>query len=567
MAKGKKGKEKKSSVEQTAKDPNLLTEVDKTFYELQITDLNRKLARLRELTTNLEDKNQELETKYLQLDEDRADVIAYLKKQVIEKQNEASEMQERLVALQEAKDTEEVKFNAKVLDMDEEYLMMKEQLTSEIKLITGKLNALEEFRINRDDLMKKFVEQENLLAEQEIKQKRTLYEAEKMYIMSKDTIKKEMEKRILELAVDFQAANEIRIAATTHRVIRENITINNEMDKLMEIIERLTGENATLKEKNKVLRQNCELYTTEKNIALGDASLYRGVIDQMKAKHKKLSEDLDQYKTEVNEARMKETELVSTKNEIINLSFKVRLLEQNLHAVKCREVAAKTLLNQSELKSQQLKEVLFEAIEAIEEALSIQPGQEESLKYAKREALLYHLLKMITEGKQQAVRCDSTETIESVAATYIKGDLGFVPKPLPPKKPPVLIFNMDTQVGKSLEDLQREISSQMAEAESSTMSVITKSHSQYIQEEEIDESFTSEASEEEVKLEEHAQSEDLSPKHSLAKVEDTGTKDVKEEPKEELGEEQKEEREEQKEEQEEEEEEEIKVDNTEEGSQ
>lgn len=455
MAKGK-GKKGKKPQEEVKADPNAVSEVDKTFYELQITDLNRKLARLRELTANLEEKNTELEQKYVQLDEDRADVIAYLKKQLTEKQNEASELQERLLALQEAKENEKLKFDEKVKDMDEEYRIMKEQLTSEIKLITGKLNALEEFRIHRDELMKKFVDQEKAIEEQEIRHKRTLYEAEKMYIMSKDTIKKDMEKRIIELAKDFQKANEIRIAATTHRIIRENIAINNEMHKLQEIIERLTHENEDFKLKNRSLKQNCDLYTTERNMALGKSKIHRGVIDQLKTKYTKLYTDVQDFKSEVDGARQKEKELYASKKEIENLSYKIRVLEQNLHATQCETFAAKKMLNDADNKAKQLRSILFESVEAIEQSLKVSLTEaDESEKYSKRESLLYYLLRLINEGHKEIIRCESTDTIESVKAAYIRGDLGFVPKLTPSGKRVALKLNTDTQIGKSLEDMQK----------------------------------------------------------------------------------------------------------------
>lgn len=489
--KGKKGKKKKDDAE---KDPNAVGEVDKTFYELQITDLNRKLARLRELTANLEDKNTELETKIAQLDEDRGDVIIFLKRQVSEKQNEAKELQERLVALQESKDSDEEMYEEKIKDMNEEYRIMKEQLTSEIKLITGKLNALEEFKIHRDELMQKFLDQEKQIEEQEIRHKRTLYEAEKMFIMSKDTIKREMEKRILEMAADFQQANEIRIASTTQRAIRENIALNNEMERFIRRLQQLTSENEILKRKNIDLRLNCDLYQTERNSALGNATLQKGIITQLRGTYRQQCVSLERCNNEVKELTEMKHELNMKSRDIVNLQYKIRVLEQNLHATKCKEHAAKHLLNTAEAKTTQLKGVLFEAIDAIEEAIEIRPDIDEAEKHASRETLLHQLFKLLREGKIEVVRCESEDTIETIAAAYLKGDLGFVPKPLPVKKQPPLKLHRDTQIGQSLTLLKIDLESDEG---SPTPSPVESATSHYSYQMSIEDEYLTEETEEE----------------------------------------------------------------------
>lgn len=135
--KGGRKSRKKKKEEPKQEDPNFVTEVDKTFYELQITDLNRKLARLRSLVQELEEKNEELTTTNTQIEEDRADVIAYLKRTLAEKENELRDQQERLKAMNEVRQEETQKYEEQIKELEFEFKTMQEQLNSEIKLLQG----------------------------------------------------------------------------------------------------------------------------------------------------------------------------------------------------------------------------------------------------------------------------------------------------------------------------------------------------------------------------------------------------------------------------------------------
>lgn len=67
-------KPKKNKKSEEEAEMEEMSAVDKQFFELQIADLNKKLTRLRAHNVKIEERNEELDSKMKQIEEDRMDV-------------------------------------------------------------------------------------------------------------------------------------------------------------------------------------------------------------------------------------------------------------------------------------------------------------------------------------------------------------------------------------------------------------------------------------------------------------------------------------------------------------
>lgn len=423
--KDKKGKE----------DENLkgvFTEVERAFYEFQLADCNRKVARLRTAVDEYEQRNEELQKSYDKLDEDRADIIAYLKKTLNVKTEENTELKEKVKGLEELREIETAQFKETVTELEKNFTTMKDQLTSENKLLAGKLNTLEEFRAIRDDLMKKFERQEKSFEEQEMKYKRMLYEAEKKFVIGKDKLKREMEGKLLQLAQEFQDASELRIAASTHRVIRENIALNNQLDSLLMTQAKVADQNEKFREDERAARCAMEVAEEERDKAINKSIIQLKVIDQLTTafqdvKKQKALYDKNKFDNEKLQNRMQK---LAKENE--GLLLQVRILEQNLHATLGEQ--NKSVVETAKLlrEREKYKKILKDAAFAVQASLKLDHWStlDPSREIIDRAEVLKKILGVINQH-DDAARAESMESLISLSKIYEKGDLGFVPKPAP----------------------------------------------------------------------------------------------------------------------------------------
>ncbi|XP_035780377.1 cilia- and flagella-associated protein 157-like [Anopheles albimanus] len=429
MPKEKKPKKPKKAVPEI-QPVDGLSAVDRQFYEITINDLNQKLARLRTHNVKIEERNEDLESRLKQIEEDRADVTAYLNRMMTEKLAVIVELEDKLSELSKVRDQENEECRKQISTLDAKYKAMHEQLTSEIKLLTGKLNSMEEFRLQRDELMAKFDAQDSELKEQNKRHQSTLYEMERKGILDKDRLRKDVENKLLQLSTEFTKSSEIRVAAHTQRLVRENIALNNEMDRMIYTQERLQKQYTEIRKQNTELRNQADIDVAEKQRLMQTCQERLDTI-------KKLTDQFEtilQKNAELTAYQLRATELENenrtTRKDFNHLRQKVRVLEQYIHYINTDRQTLRSESEHHRKEFERISDVLKTVRFTVRSAFK---GDEEDsdLPYQeiKRKRLIADLLNTLNELEMQPKVDHSVETIvASLTELYDQGDLGVIPR-------------------------------------------------------------------------------------------------------------------------------------------
>lgn len=465
--KKKKGKKsgKKSARPTAAQDQ--LNELSKEFYHIQLKDLDNRLGRYQAKCDDLEVSNGQFKDKYVQMSTDKKEIVSFLKRSLEQRGDEIADINDRLIGLQQAKDTEKETYEQQLQQLRTDFQETKDQLTSENMILGGKLASLEEFKVQKEDLMEKMARLDEEIKEQEKLHDDEIYKLERKQVVDKDRLKKEMVMRVNQVAAEFRKVSNKQMAETTKRTIRENVSINAQLSKMSDKTMEMIQENDEVKAKEKKQRQQIDLLeANEKELAKKNHSNQK-IIRMLTEKCKNQEAVLAEYEMQEQEwqeiseeANLLRQQTESSREEIMSLAKENEIFEEENKRLE------RELLEERKNKAK-IEKVMSDACIALRAALTTTTTEDvEESPYdvvEKRDNMLENLLILLNSGAAVGVgpspgefanRHDSRPKSSSkipgsgkgirkgelpmspvarnplgTAAHYQLGDLGLIPRP------------------------------------------------------------------------------------------------------------------------------------------
>ncbi|XP_078082421.1 cilia- and flagella-associated protein 157 [Mustelus asterias] len=392
--------------------PEPLTAVERELFVIQIKDLEGKVARYQEKVDELEVTKNDTAEKQEQLGKDLHDVIAYLKKGLNQKIDEIADLNDKLIGLKQAKDNEKDAYETQLTHLHQEFQETKDQLTSENMILAGKLDALEEFRVQKEDLMAKFAALEAKLKNQELAHSEVIYDLERRAVMDKDRLKKDMVSRVNAVAVEFRRISKRQVAETTKRAIRENASISSQLGKMSEKSVKIIKENDELKLETKRQWRTVQLLEeSHKEMAKKNFSNLK-IIQMLTDKCKQQQESLEKCGEGNKLIPQLESAIKELEGQNESLREEIASLKKQLETKQSHLENQRSLMEQQEKRRKQVEKVLSDAAYALKDALqdktecadepfstaNLEKTDSEMLLYAHRSQMMQKLLLLLNSA-------------------------------------------------------------------------------------------------------------------------------------------------------------------------
>ncbi|XP_065052525.1 basal body-orientation factor 1-like [Rhopilema esculentum] len=255
--KGKKGSKASSKDDKESVLKNAVANA--RLWEGKLYSTERAKQEYRENAKKLLYENEGLQNQMAQIERDTVDVISFLKKEDMKKDDQVDKLQQIIKDLKrdfrKEKQTLIDQYTQKIHTLQEQLA----EKTNEVKLMQSELKMVKEFRRKRAQMQKELDEIKDSLFHSEKQHKETLSLMEHKFFEEKMRLQQEAGKKISELAEQAHAEAVSNLDETTRAVYKENIRLNEALAYHLKETENLEKTKDMLEKKNKTLMGEEEL--------------------------------------------------------------------------------------------------------------------------------------------------------------------------------------------------------------------------------------------------------------------------------------------------------------------
>ncbi|TPX67927.1 hypothetical protein SpCBS45565_g03453 [Spizellomyces sp. 'palustris'] len=238
-----------------------LDEVTIEIYEAKVRDLMEKLERYKSKCDVLTKENDALGKAQAKASHDKQDIVEFLNIKVGEHEKHISDLEEKVVQMDQEKKDLEAKAKAGVEQAVGAAHKEIEGLQSQVAVYKAQLHDLNTFAARKDELEQQLKSLKTQLEAKERSYKETIHNIERKVLQDKNSVKKEMLQKVNEAVASFRRVADQQMAETTKRAIRENMAITSQLKKMSAKTIELIAENDSLKQKVAQLRTGNGLLT------------------------------------------------------------------------------------------------------------------------------------------------------------------------------------------------------------------------------------------------------------------------------------------------------------------
>ncbi|KAI4880879.1 hypothetical protein NFI96_031452, partial [Prochilodus magdalenae] len=389
-------KEDGGIVEKIAAD-EVLPEGSKEFYRAQIRDLEERVEKYQQKCDELEVREKDFSANYNNLEREKKDIVHYLKRSVAQREGELTVLSEKLLALQMAKDAEKESFEMQLSTLRHEFQESKDKLTSENMALAGKLASLEEFSMQKDELVTSLASLKKQLEQEKQEHQTVIYNLERKAVLDNNRLKKEMQQHVASVAAEFRLVSDRRMPETTMRAIHENMSVTAQLRQLSDQCKELLKENDTLKAREKKLRTEMEIMEPLLNEMTRKSLGNQKVVQQLTEKCKQMHTELENFARHKQEHQRLQNDHSALQKEHDDLRQSHESVMGKFGQKQAEAEGLKKELQKEKMLRGQLETVLQEAAVALKEALREVPKEEDSEVQAvvRRSQMMQKLLSVL----------------------------------------------------------------------------------------------------------------------------------------------------------------------------